>query len=604
MFKHFLKPAAIAIIAVAAISVSCQEKDPDGPQGKKVTVQGTVTDQDTEEAIAGATVSVAGVSATTGADGKYELQIAEVTAATKITAAADKYADRSANLTPAEFEEGVATKDFALQFKGGEITGRVLNSAGVGVENAEVSLGTIASTKSDAQGNYKFQDLVRDDYTVTIKYDGQTIERSVSKADFASGSVEIAPVFVGSDAVLPYGVTRNDLCEAPELLYNIYTAGTGHWGNGSDYTYELVNHHAHPAQRWLTAVWALKTMIGPSVAESDFYAAQDKLDTYEESALRSDIINSAEGLALRTRFLKKDADNYASYIYGRKTITNDNFMLGIRTQCYVYGSCTEANLYLGIVDLSKAEFKVDEMSLNLGNYDGDIVNASLAAYVGKEVVIILGVKQVCESTNHKSDWFGVHISTITFGKSNLTEEYILPGTEAKSGYGVTKESAASIGVLAPGTYVGTYNSAFRKTYVTELVYPMDFRCYAGSNHIVANFAYQYMNATPDVTTDFTMHVNTAEGVSTAIPSAVLYAKVAAGGSVTVNGSVSNGTLGYGFLVVKEDGSAEALEVKDANSAVAAVCDLSAYTGNVLVGFCVYPRKDADAALKIENIQIR
>ena len=606
MFKQLFRIPVLAIFAVAAFSVSCEKEPSGGKDVVKQTVRGTVTDQDTGEPVAGAKVTVKDYSAQTDAQGYYELEIDAITSTVKITASAEKYADRSSNITGNDFVEGIAEKDFTLQFKGGVISGRVLNSAGtVGVENVEVTLGTIASTKTDGQGNFAFQGLVRDNYVVTFKSGDQVIERKVSVEDFADGDVVLAPVFMGSEQVLPYGVTRNDLCEAPKLLNNIYTGGTGPWGNGSDFTYQLENSLYHPSMRWMTAVWARKTMIGPSVAEDEFYAAQDKLDTYEESALRSDIINSAEGLALRTRFLRYDPENYASYIYGRKTICQENKILSVRAQFFAYGACADAptNLYAGIVDLSSDKFELKETKWTLqeGKY---IYSTDLSAYVGKEVVVILGVKQEVESSNHKSDWFGVHISTVTFAAQEMQEECILPGTEVLADYGITKEEAASMGVLAKGTYSGAYNEDFRVSYVTELVYPFDFIPYAGTSHIIANFGFRYLNAIPEVTTDFSMRVNTAEGVSTETPSSVLFAKVAAGGSVTVNGMVSNGTLGLGFLVVTEDGTATAINLADSNSAVVASCDLSGFTGNVLVCFCVYPRTDADASLTIENIQVR
>lgn len=599
----------LAITAIVGGFSSCQGNDKTEPdQEKTVTVKGTVTDQDSEAAVSGATVTVGDKTAKTGSDGTYNLTISEITSNTPISASADKYETRNANLTVSAFKDGVATMDFKLQFKGGVVSGKVMNAFGTaGVKGVEVTLGN-AKTTTDDNGAYKFEELVVDNYTLTIKSSSQTVTREINKTDFVDGAVSVSTVFFGSDELLPYGVTRNDLYEAPELLVNEYVAGDyDNPGIGDGFTddkYSDVSNRRHITSSWLTAWWARQTITANKTVEDyNNHVAGDDL-----SLLRTNILQTTEGLSLRTRFFYS-SDKLASYVYGRKTISAGSKILSVHVGSVfangTYSSESGSKLYVDVVDLSQEEFKLIENEFTVNNtadVESDVI-VDLSQYIGKEIIIIIGLKPYLE-TNNKENYLNVCINHIVFAATELKEDSSracsdIPGTAISGldGWNLVKEDVASMGTLAAGSYEGARSASFLTSYVNEVLYPWDYYPYLGTKNIVANFAFKYISASPDTRVKMTLRSSVQENVD--LPCSYIYAKVN-GSSFTVNGTVTGG-IAAGFAVISQDGTVLENTKSVKEGAQAFVCDLSKYTGPVVVCFATYP---GNGSVAIDDIVIK
>jgi len=607
MTKTKLISFAVLALGLAAAVSSCKKESKPDPTPVEVTftVTGKITDQDSNSPIAGATITVGDVTATSANDGSYKVTIPEVTSTVKITASADKYADRTANLAAKDFTDKAAVKDFALQFKGGIVTGKVLNDIGTaGIKGADVTLGNAKTTTID-DGSYKFEDLVLDDYTVQITYNGETVERAVAKADFVDGTATVATAFFGSTEILPFGLTRNLLLNAPLLYENEYIAGACDGTIGEGYEYNDTHNIGNVTQAWLTANFVKMSMQGNSGSEADFYASNQPGSELKRN--RTNVLQTSEGLSLRSRFMKTDPDNYASYVYARKNVTADNCVMSLQVDRIFavgdYESQENYKLHVNLIDLTQDKLVLDEKVITISRnaLEGtEIVTVDLSAYVGKQIGITIGVKQPVASDNHKKCYFNVCIRYIGFAKTAVTDNFTLPGTAAQGAenFAMTKENVASMTIVPAGTYSGEYNSAFIQTYVDEMMYPFDYTPYLGSAHIYNHFGYRYFTASPDSRAQFTLRA--VKGDASA-PCAYVYAKIAAGGTFAVDGNASN--IACGFVVIPEDGSAATVEAPKAVNGVQSLSVKAEKTS--VVCFAVYPKDgETDGSMTVEKITIK
>jgi N-acetylneuraminic acid mutarotase len=132
------------------------------------TLQGTVTDSVTTNPVAGATITVQplGASTTTAADGTYSILLPVGTY--DVTASAFGYTSQTANGVVIT-DGGTTTQDFALVASpSGSLSGTVTDSASNPIENAKVTiLGTpIPPAFTDASGHYSFASVPNGTYNV------------------------------------------------------------------------------------------------------------------------------------------------------------------------------------------------------------------------------------------------------------------------------------------------------------------------------------------------------------------------------------------------------------------------------------------------------
>jgi len=135
------------------------------------TIEGTVMDSSSGEAIANATVTVNGMSATSNSSGAYVISDVPPGNYT-VTVSADGYEDSSETITVTAGE--TETLDFTLKPvpTTGTITGTVMDSSsGEVIANATVTVNGMSAT-SNSSGAYVISVVPPGNYTVTVSADG------------------------------------------------------------------------------------------------------------------------------------------------------------------------------------------------------------------------------------------------------------------------------------------------------------------------------------------------------------------------------------------------------------------------------------------------
>src|ERR671914_390145 len=157
----------LAIALVASISApACGESDSGGPTAT-ATVSGVVTAA-TGAVIEGASVTIGTVTATTGADGRFELQDLPVGSAT-ITTSAPGFAPRSESVS---LVAGINAHDVVLTpTPTATVSGVVTAATGAVIEGASVTIGTVTAT-TGADGRFELQDLPVGSATITTSAPG------------------------------------------------------------------------------------------------------------------------------------------------------------------------------------------------------------------------------------------------------------------------------------------------------------------------------------------------------------------------------------------------------------------------------------------------
>ena len=145
----------IAALTTSILPAACGESDPSGPgPTPTATVSGVVTAA-AGAVIEGATVKIGTATATTGADGRFELQSLPVGSAT-ITTSAPGFDSRSESLSLAA---GTNTHDVTLTpTPTASISGVVTATTGAVMQGASVSVGSAIAT-TGADGRFELQNL-------------------------------------------------------------------------------------------------------------------------------------------------------------------------------------------------------------------------------------------------------------------------------------------------------------------------------------------------------------------------------------------------------------------------------------------------------------
>jgi hypothetical protein len=345
------------------MTVSCKEDD-ENQVTEVGTITGTVTDVDTGAPIAGVTVTVSesDATATTGSDGRYTVTNVTMERHAVIFSKAG-YLTVSVTVTAAKFD---ANKQFAidinLRYANASITGVVTDARNGNAPFAGVTvdMGPAGSAITGADGRYLIESLAEEDYTITFSMEGYpSVTEKITRDDFVN-EVATVNVEMGLPVLLPGGETLRELRKAKKWLYNDYRAGRGSNGLDND--------------------WSLDYLL----CVTDFWGNVE--EQWEGSALR--IRNDGD-----QRSNPADMDHFDTYMYGLKLITNDNryFTVSVRT----HQGTEESPVHFGVqvVDLSTASpaaVKVGPTETHYGDaYKQHTVD--LGAYVGKEVVIIVGI---------------------------------------------------------------------------------------------------------------------------------------------------------------------------------------------------------------------
>jgi N-acetylneuraminic acid mutarotase len=159
-FSTPLPTLALALVT-SILAAACGESDPGDPAAT-ATVSGVVTAA-TGGVIEGASVQIGTVTATTGADGRFELEDLPVGSATIVTSASgfDPLSE-SVNLVA-----GTNTHDVVLTpTPTATVSGAVTAATGAVIEGASVKIGSVTGT-TGADGRFELDDLPVGNATIT-----------------------------------------------------------------------------------------------------------------------------------------------------------------------------------------------------------------------------------------------------------------------------------------------------------------------------------------------------------------------------------------------------------------------------------------------------
>lgn len=462
-----LSLAAAMLTGVAFTAASCSDDDSvNGGVAEKGEVSGFVYDE-AGDPLADVTVTARGVkvtrpdetyaTATTAADGTYRLTDVPV-AELMISFEKKDYQTIGATLTASSFTEGKAVVNVEkMCYAAAKIQGRVLDSrnAEAPFEGAIVRLNDgLAQTTTDADGKFLFENLILDDYTLSISttkegYVPKTMKIKVD--DFVDEVCDLGDIAIGAKEILP-GMTIDDLLKLDNWYANEYRGGKGNGGGEKD---------------WSTV----------------FLSTLDFRGNWE---------NQNEGVTLRIRNDEGDRSNPAdfehfdSYVLGNKLITADNKILSIMVRTHNASAEAPAHWGVRVIDLEAA----DPTPVQIGEkrtHGSDSYNDyyfDLGAYVGKKVTILIGIYRA-ETGDY---WKQLPIRHISFAAQENKGDSFLPGEEVPGleGWHMTMEMLRSTMPQTlkkvNGVYDGTVDGRDGRGY-----YP--FRNF---DHIAANWAFMYV----------------------------------------------------------------------------------------------------------------
>ena len=529
----------VVLLGASVFMVSSCSKD-EGPQEiGSGTITGLVTD-DTGKPIPGVTVAVTDVDQTvsTGNDGKYTVSNVSMKSHA-VTFSKTGWLTVSVTVTAQKFNaDKIATADVSMINASEKIAGTVIDAknGNVPLAGVTVSIGTSGTATTGNDGKYVIENLVADNYTVTFtKANFVTVTRTVTKSDFVNG-VATLDVTMGGKELLR-GKTAADLATADKWYYNEYRGGR--------------NADAYPHWDWAC----------------NYMCALDFTGAWEEQN---------EGTTLQIRNTATDQSNPAdlnvfdSYVYGSKKITADNKILSLRVRTHNADAAAPAYWGVQVIDLSVAEpvnVKISDKthgSSDYADYDFD-----LSAYVGKEVIIAIGIYR--QSTGDY--WKQLVLRAIRFADRKVENWDWLPGTQVINGWQLTQETVRSTMPQLKKSFTGISPvSGNRDNYVAA------YRAWRTVNHIAAEWSFVPLKKDPEVfpSEGYLIKTRDTPEVNTEVPEAYYYAKfsIAAGCNQltlkTRNFSGSNYTY-FKLTAIKEDGTVKHIApisntAKDASAA--------------------------------------
>jgi len=456
-FKSFIKKLACVAMICGAVSVmnSCKpEQKGDEPVVGTGNISGVVLDTEGTP-VSGVAVSLLNndkFSTTTDGQGAYALNDVPRTKQV-VVFAKEGYASYAVVLPLKNFSEGTAKIDATIQFAQAVVKGKVLDGANGNkpLAGATVTLGT-ASTTSGSDGAYEFKGLVIQEYTVTIsKGDGtKSFSTTVAKADFIDGTATVMDIAVGGKEILP-GLTAFDLkTNGIKIFANEY------WGGKS-----------------VNVNWAC-TFMSASLQSSQELKTKWTNMEYQN-----------EGWCCRVRNdrsqTEADMDNFDSFIYGTKLITEDNKILTVDARTHQGSASSPAFIGVQVVDLTAADpvaVKVGE-TYKKTDTDYKAYTFDLGAYAGKEVTVVIGVYY------GGSWWVQTPIRKIVFAPSAAKVGRVaMPGTEIAGFKYLTVETVKSMTLETRKSFTGLPSAG---TGVTDG--KAGYQGWQGTNHICANWGF-------------------------------------------------------------------------------------------------------------------
>ncbi|GHE39172.1 MSCRAMM family protein [Sphingobacterium griseoflavum] len=495
--KNLKKLVQVALIVFTVVLHVCCKKEHDSPDNRRGQVVGTVTSADGQP-IAGVKVTLSGIkeedqTTTSGSDGKYAF--ADVTYRTHaVTFEKDGWMAVGLTVTAAGFgDAGIATVDVAMISASARIVGTVTDAlnAGQPLAGVTVSIGTVGGTvTSDNNGTFAIPNLIENTYSVSFTKAGYiSVVRSISPADFVDG-VATLTLQMGSEELLP-GLTTIDLQGAEKWYYNEYRGGR--------------NADAYPHWDWACNYMSTLNFRGAWQEQNEGTTLQ--------------IRNSGDD-----RNNPADLDVFDSFVYGSKTITEDNKILSLRVQTHNADAAAPAYFGVQVIDLSAAQPKAQKVGNNRTHAGGYTdFDFDLSAYVGKEVIIAVGIYR--QSTGDY--WKQLVLRAIRFADRKVENWDWLPGTEVVPGWKLSQETARSTMPHTKKTFTGLSPiSGNRDNYVDA------YRAWRNVAHVGAEWMFMPLRKDPEVfpSEGYIIKTRNTADVDTKVPESYLYAKfsIAAG----------------------------------------------------------------------------
>lgn len=497
--------AFTALLGGLAVSMgSCSDDDTEGGGRKTVgQVSGVVTD-DEGTPLSGVEVSIADVdvtettvtaTATTSTDGSYAFDAVRVDTHV-LTYTKTDYQTTSVTITAAKFNaDGDATVNAEMLYAAAKIRGTILDAKNnnAPLAGVRVSVSDTQFTTSAADGTFEIANLPLDAYDVTFTLkDYATIVKRIGRDAFEDFVVTI-DVTMGSREILR-GKTADDLKEADKWYYSEYRGG----GNAESYPH------------W---DWAC-----------DYMAALDFVGAWQEQNEGTTLQIRNSGDEQRN---PKDLDVFDSYVYGSKTITEDNKIMTIQVRTHNADSDSPAIFGVQVVDLSVAEPTAVKVGENQ-SYGSDQYKAfsfDLSPYIGKEVIIAIGTYRAQQGDY----WKQLVLRRIAFAPAAIDGWGFIPGTAINadlSDWKLTMEMVRStmpqIKTSFSGITVceGDKNKDNRQT---------AYQSWRNNAHIASEWSFVPRMKDPEVFPGEGYIIKTRGGgtaVNTVEPEAYLYAKFA------------------------------------------------------------------------------
>lgn len=319
--------------------------------------------------------------------------------------------------------------------------------------------------------------------------------------------------------VLP-NLTAEDLANADKWYYNEYRGGR--------------NSDAYPHWDWST----------------DYMCALNFQGAWDEQ-------NEGTTLQIRNSGDEQnnpaDLDHFDSFVYGSKKITADNNILSLRIRTHNADEASPAYFGVQVVDLSDATptaVKIGDTK-TYGSSDYTDFDFDLSAYIGKEIIIAIGIYRA-ETGDY---WKQFVLRAIRFANTKVEGTNWLPGTEVITDWHLTQEMVRSTMPQTKSSFTGISPvSGNRDNYKDA------YRSWRTVNHVANEWTYVPLNKDPEVfpSEGYLIKTRGNTAINTLVPESYIYAKFA----ITSNNNQlilkartfgSNYTF-FKLTVIEEDGT--------------------------------------------------
>ena len=215
-----------------------------------------------------------------------------------------------------------------------------------------------------------------------------------------------------------------------------------------------------------------------------------------------------------------DLDVFDSFVYGSKLITEDNKILSVRLRTHDADEAAPAYYGVQVVDLSAAQPEAVKVGENrtYGSEDYADIEFDLSAYVGKEVIVAIGIYR--QATGDY--WKQLVLRAIRFAGQKVEGTNWLPGTAVIQGWEqLTLENVRSTMTHTESSFTGISPvGGDRDNYVDG------YRSWRDINHIAAEWALVPLKKDPEVfaSEGYIIKTRDTPEVSTTVPEAYMYAK--------------------------------------------------------------------------------